>query len=594
MKRMIFQETKRSFLRKSRFSTMVLLLMIMFCSLPANKAVAGMISNTYEITSFTVLESSSGGLIYMQPHCIFNKSLIPNMTSVYMQFGTYPDETTTDKIISVAIVPANEAIDDCYLHKSWIIEHLFDLPWSNENSCIKNADNHGIAAMDFTKILPNSIFGELSDGSYRFVILAESKTTIQIDDEVYPAFNVLYTTPFDLVGFGSGEIAGIKPFTAELAIGNTNYPAYCHIPYNMEDKFNLLIDGRPTPMSSGVASIGLMEAHLYPSVTNANSSMILANDFYTTGNVGDFFEVNGIVLESSSDGEEILPGPYRFILWDYADNAYYSQVFVLVEPESPKITTESLPPATKNTPYYLQLAAKGTPVITWSVEGYFPDGLHVTDDGLLRGTPTTVGMYSVSILASNSGGSTSKTFLLVVQENIQLQSDPSDTSATISWEPVAGATGYTLTLFADNARKQVVGTYSLDANGELRSSADGKLTYTIPDLLPETTYYYSLTILGPGNAKIGEYTDNFATLLSTSIAGQTLQISPKVYPNPATDYVTVDNLSVDSVITVSDLSGRALYRKNITSERETIDISSWGKGIYIVQAGNKTAKLIKN
>jgi len=69
-----------------------------------------------------------------------------------------------------------------------------------------------------------------------------------------------------------------------------------------------------------------------------------------------------------------------------------------------------------------------------------------------------------------------------------------------------------------------------------------------------------------------------------------------VFPNPATDYITIAGATA-SRITVSDLSGRVVYQQAMTSDKETIAVSSWAKGIYLVmvQTGNNktVSKIVK-
>jgi hypothetical protein len=70
-----------------------------------------------------------------------------------------------------------------------------------------------------------------------------------------------------------------------------------------------------------------------------------------------------------------------------------------------------------------------------------------------------------------------------------------------------------------------------------------------------------------------------------------------VYPNPATDYVVIENISAGSDITVNDLSGRTVYKQTAASNKETLSVASLAKGIYFVtvQTGNNktVGKLIK-
>jgi len=69
-----------------------------------------------------------------------------------------------------------------------------------------------------------------------------------------------------------------------------------------------------------------------------------------------------------------------------------------------------------------------------------------------------------------------------------------------------------------------------------------------------------------------------------------------VFPNPATEFITIQG-AAGSLITVSDLSGRTVYKQAMTGESETIAVSSWANGVYLVavQTGNNktVSKIVK-
>lgn len=90
------------------------------------------------------------------------------------------------------------------------------------------------------------------------------------------------------------------------------------------------------------------------------------------------------------------------------------QVYYLtVKGAAPKITTSSLPEAAFGDFYSVQLNATGSAPITWSVSG-LPDGLSLTSDGMISGTPNDGGKFSVIVTASNGVKSVSKKLTLKV------------------------------------------------------------------------------------------------------------------------------------------------------------------------------------
>ena len=77
---------------------------------------------------------------------------------------------------------------------------------------------------------------------------------------------------------------------------------------------------------------------------------------------------------------------------------------------------------------------------------------------------------------------------------------------------------------------------------------------------------------------------NFTTSMPEMVAEDI-----QVYPNPATDMVTisVDNMVPDEpfTITVVDVTGRKMLEKKSSSPQSTIDVTQWPSGVYFVRIG---------
>jgi len=75
-------------------------------------------------------------------------------------------------------------------------------------------------------------------------------------------------------------------------------------------------------------------------------------------------------------------------------------------PTAPKITTSSLPSGSKGLVYSQTLTATGAMPITWNKEtGELPDGLTLSDEGVISGIPTTTGSSAFTVRATNALGS---------------------------------------------------------------------------------------------------------------------------------------------------------------------------------------------
>ena len=114
----------------------------------------------------------------------------------------------------------------------------------------------------------------------------------------------------------------------------------------------------------------------------------------------------------------------------------------------------------------------------------------------------------------------------------------------------------------------------------------------------------------PGQSVTAANTANFgvgAFLLAASELTRLLDITSginnltdkenniKVYPNPASTSLTIEsNPGITGNIELFDLIGNLLKSKNSEGEKNIMDISTFGPGIYFVKANNETIKVIKD
>ena len=168
-------------------------------------------------------------------------------------------------------------------------------------------------------------------------------------------------------------------------------------------------------------------------------------------------------------------------------------------------------------------------------------------------------------------------------------------------------------------------------------------SYAVPGLTPETTYYYTLkaklsesVLTGSSNeievtttemldletllAKLVQLQADTAALgaanrtLETKLAAAEERISDlidelqacrtsvrsvsaetlQMVPNPATNLITISGLQINETIRIYDIKGNVLFMKEAAQETENIAIGHLSAGAYLVKAGNKVMKLIKN
>ncbi len=157
--------------------------------------------------------------------------------------------------------------------------------------------------------------------------------------------------------------------------------------------------GVPALLIVGASPLAPVTAEGYPSPTYAVTSGALPA---------------GVTLNSSSGalgGSPTTTGVFSFEVT--ATNTYGTAAATFSgDIESiPTIATSSLGMLRWNTAYDAMLSASAVPTATWSVaDGMLPAGLTLGSNGRLHGTPTTVGPYSVEIIATNANGSDAVTY----------------------------------------------------------------------------------------------------------------------------------------------------------------------------------------
>lgn len=101
------------------------------------------------------------------------------------------------------------------------------------------------------------------------------------------------------------------------------------------------------------------------------------------------------------------------------------------------ITTGSLPGGTLRTAYSASLAATGgAGTVTWSASG-LPGGLSISSAGVISGTPTASGTFSVTVTAT-AGTSVSKTFSITITTPVVVTTPPPSSPPPSSSPPVIG------------------------------------------------------------------------------------------------------------------------------------------------------------
>ncbi|MCR5789257.1 MAG: Ig-like domain-containing protein [Lachnospiraceae bacterium] len=158
-----------------------------------------------------------------------------------------------------------------------------------------------------------------------------------------------------------------------------------------------------------------------------------------------------------------------------------------VKNEYPAITTSSLPSASEGKAYSVQLSGTGSTPLTWSkTSGSLPQGLSISSDGLISGTPAKSGNFTFTVQLKNDYGTAEKTYTLTVQgnntvpvtglvlnkEKLSMMADDS-VKLTATVYPL-NATDRTVKWESDNT-----GVATVDENGTVKAVAKGTATVTV-------------------------------------------------------------------------------------------------------------------
>jgi len=93
--------------------------------------------------------------------------------------------------------------------------------------------------------------------------------------------------------------------------------------------------------------------------------------------------------------------------------------------------------------------------------------------------------------------------------------------------------------------------------------------------------------------QIEDLESQLTACLNTSISSISAG-SLQLFPNPATDYITISGLQANETIRIYDISGTLLLNMEVAQATENIAIGHLSAGMYFVKAGNKVMKMMKN
>lgn len=231
-------------------------------------------------------------------------------------------------------------------------------------------------------------------------------------------------------------------------------------------------------------------------------------------------------------------------------------VITIVKPE---ITTSSIPNGKVNTAYSpFQLTATGTTPITWEAID-LPSGITCSKSGVLSGTPTRAGNFAnVVIIASNSAGSTLKSFIFRIEEATATVTRPSIT--TQNKLPSATVSEFYRQQFSASGTTPITWSASGLPKG-LNFNSSGLMSG-----IPETSGKFNFSVSAKNSA--GTDTKTFSITINAASTP-----TPTPEPDPTPEPINNDDFDEEFANNMREFLGKenSTPVKNLSSENASIN-----------------------
>jgi len=133
--------------------------------------------------------------------------------------------------------------------------------------------------------------------------------------------------------------------------------------------------------------------------------------------------------------------------------------------------------------------------------------------------------------------------------------------------------------------------YEYDNNNKLMLEQMHIWENDVWTLFSKSHYYYSaididITVSTTPSAVVNDAVNTAVNDISFDNLSNSI-----VFPNPASDYITIRS-AASSSITVFDISGRIVFRKDNIGEDETVSVSAWRIGAYLVSVEKGNERIV--
>lgn len=287
---------------------------------------------------------------------------------------------------------------------------------------------------------------------------------------------------------------------------------------------------------------------------------------------GSIYHDDGTQIRQTSDGNYIVSGSYSFFPTDTSD------FWILKLDTSGAIIWQKTYGGTlRESPYDIQQTNDG---------GYILAGYTQSNDGDVVGNH---GQGDAWMIKLNSSGD--------MQWKKTFGGTSSDYGEAIK-QTLDG--GYVIAGNAQSTNGDVIGNHGSSDFWIIKTDASGNIQWQKTlggssfDIargiiqIADGTYI----VVGGSYSTNGDITENKGLNDSWMVKIQTEQLSTEenninnhisIYPNPAKDFIYLDNLPGGATIHITDMSGRKLFRQKYPDKKITINTSQLINGVYIIQ-----------
>lgn len=382
-------------------------------------------------------------------------------------------------------------------------------------------------------------------------VLDESYGPVQIEADVVNYFQMFGNSPTGLNLSAEGWLSGTPTATG----------TYTFIVQAVNDfgasqsNYTLTVTDQPgppeffttSPLTNGV----LGQAYSQPLLASGNPTFSLES--------GDLPDGLGLGAGGLLSGTPTNRGSFEFTVRATNSYGWTNRLFALEIRGPPEFGTESpLPTGIVSQAYSVQMEATGDPVFSvWS--GDLPDGLALTDGGLLNGTPTLPGTFAFTVRATNAYGWSDRPFALDVvprtlavlsRTNVNVRENGEGRFFVKLDEAPAAATTVAVARVAGDADIEVaVGAALVFAP----SSWDVWQPVTLAalddaDLAAGTATIHVATAAGIASATAAELDDDIGPNLALASAGTTIAGTNAVTPSRAIDGIHLESANNAAVV----------------------------------------------